>query len=84
VRGITDTQLRDVQVPVAVMASEPENRVHSHQTVERLLESITGAIRINEEFPESRPDFIGRLDAFVAVRDAQSYGESFLPPAAPV
>ena len=68
VRGITDAQLRDVQVPVAVMASEPENRVHSHQTVERLVDSITGAIRINEEFPESpRPDFIGRLDAFVAV-----------------
>jgi hypothetical protein len=32
------------------------------------MELIPGAIRIGEPFPESpRPDFIGRLDAFVAV-----------------
>jgi hypothetical protein len=68
VRGITDAELGDLRVPVAVMASESANRIHQHRTVERLVELIPGAIRIDESFPESpRTDFIGRLDAFVAV-----------------
>ncbi len=57
VRGVTDDELQSICVPVAVMATDPENQLHRYRTVDRLAELIPGAIRITERFPESpRPD----------------------------
>jgi pimeloyl-ACP methyl ester carboxylesterase len=68
VRGVTDTELGRIEVPVAVMASEVSDLFHQRRTVERLVDLIPLAVRLDEELPESpRPDFFGRLDEFMAV-----------------
>ena len=68
VRGVTDDELQSIRIPVAVMATEPENKVHQYRTVDRLVELIPGAIRITERFPESpRPDYAPRHDHFITV-----------------
>jgi pimeloyl-ACP methyl ester carboxylesterase len=68
VRGVTDDELRSMHVPVAVMATDPENQVHQHRTVDRLVELVPGAVRIAERFPEApHPDFVPRLHHFIAV-----------------
>jgi pimeloyl-ACP methyl ester carboxylesterase len=68
VRGTTDAELRHIRVPVAVMASDPPNRVHQHRTVDGLVDLIPGAVRISEQFPEApRPEFTAVLDEFIAV-----------------
>lgn len=65
-RGVTDDELVGLDVPVAVMVSDPANRVHAQQTVDRLLELIPQATRIRAGFPESpRPDFDGVCGAFI-------------------
>ena len=66
-RGVTDDELVGLDVPVAVMAADPANRFHAHQTVDRLLDVIPRAARISAGFPESpRPEFHAVCDAFIA------------------
>ena len=68
VRGVTDGELQSIRIPVAVMATDPENQVHQYRTVDRLVELIPGAIRITERFPESpRPEYAPRHDDFFTV-----------------
>ena len=68
VRGVTDDELQSIRVPVAVMATDPENQVHQYRTVDRLVELVPGATRITERFPESpRPDYAPRHDDFITV-----------------
>ncbi len=68
VRGVSDVELGDIMVPVAVMATDVPNLFHQYRTVDRLVNLIPFAVRLDEAFPESpRPDFIGRLDDFMAV-----------------
>lgn len=68
VRGTTDAELRSINVPVAVMASDPPNRAHQHRTVDRLVDLIPGAVRITERFPESpHPEFAAVLEEFTEV-----------------
>jgi pimeloyl-ACP methyl ester carboxylesterase len=68
VRGVTDDELHSILVPVAVMATDPENQVHQYRTVDRLVGLIPGAVQITERFPESpRPDYAPRHDDFITV-----------------
>jgi pimeloyl-ACP methyl ester carboxylesterase len=68
VRGVTDDELQSLRVPVAVMATDPENQVHQYRTVDRLVALVPGAIRMTERFPESpRPDYSARHDDFITV-----------------
>jgi hypothetical protein len=68
VRGLSDSELGGIMVPVAVMATDVPNLFHQYRTVDRLVDLIPLAVRLDEGFPESpRPDFIGRLDEFTAV-----------------
>jgi pimeloyl-ACP methyl ester carboxylesterase len=68
VRGVTDDELQSIRIPVAVMATDPENQVHQYRTVDRLVELIPGAIRITERFPEApHPDYASRQDHFITV-----------------
>jgi hypothetical protein len=62
-RGVLDAELRGLQVPTALLASDPPNPVHQASTVTRLVELIPGAVRSPIDLPESpRPQFAGRLD----------------------
>lgn len=64
-RGVTDTELRSLDLPVAVMAAQPENPHHQHRTVRRLLELLPDATLIEPGYPEApRPDFRAHLAAF--------------------
>lgn len=68
VRGTTDAELRSINVPVAVMASDPPNRAHHHRTVDRLVDLMPEAVRITEQFPEPpRPEFAAVLEEFTEV-----------------
>jgi pimeloyl-ACP methyl ester carboxylesterase len=68
VRGVSDAELGGIMMPVAVMATDVPNLFHQYRTVDRLVDLIPLAVRLDERFPESpRPDFIGRLDEFTAV-----------------
>lgn len=67
VRGLSDDELSTVSVPVAVMASRPENPIHQHLTVDRLADTIPDTTVIERAFPEApHPDFAGSLDRFIA------------------
>ena len=70
IRGVDDAELRRLRIPVAVMASEPENPFHQHRTVDRLLELIDGSCRVEPGCPESpRPEFADhRADFLAAIR----------------
>jgi pimeloyl-ACP methyl ester carboxylesterase len=68
VRGLSDAELAGIMVPVAVMATDVPNMFHQYRTVDRLVDLMPLAVRLDERFPESpSPDFIGRLDEFTAV-----------------
>jgi len=68
VRGVSDAELGGIKVPVALMATDVPNLFHRYRTVDRLVDLIPLAVRLDEGFPESpRPDFLGRLDEFMAV-----------------
>lgn len=45
-RGLADTDLASLDVPVAVMASDPENAVHRHETAETLLRLCAGSVAL--------------------------------------
>jgi hypothetical protein len=65
-RGVTDDELVGLDVPMAVMASDPANRFHAQQTVDRLLELVPRATRIATGFPESpRSEFDAVCGAFI-------------------
>jgi hypothetical protein len=50
------------------MATDVPNLFHHYRTVDRLVDLIPLAVRVADGFPESpRPEFIGRLDEFMAV-----------------
>ena len=67
IRGVADDELSAVDLPVAVMRSEPENPIHRHRTVDRLVELLPDATSIEPGFPEApRPDFDLHLAPFVA------------------
>lgn len=67
IRGVRDDELSTLTMPVHVMASNPENIVHQHRTVDRLVDAIPNATRISAGFPEPpHPDFTGQLDHFIA------------------
>lgn len=68
VRGVSDAELGGITVPVAVMATDVPNLFHQYRTVDRLVALIPTAVRLHVGFPESqRPDFVSRLDEFIAV-----------------
>ncbi len=68
VRGVSDAELGCIEVPVALMATDVTNPFHRYRTVDRLMGLIALAVCLDERFPESpRPEFAGRLDAFMAV-----------------
>ena len=65
-RGVSDTELADISVPVTIIPSQPSNRHHQAKTVDRLLSLIPGATA-TRGFPESpRPEFGQHRDAFIA------------------
>ena len=65
-RGVSDAELADIPVAVTIIPSQPPNRHHQAQTVDRLLSLIPGATA-TRGFPESpRPEFGQHRDAFVA------------------
>jgi pimeloyl-ACP methyl ester carboxylesterase len=65
-RGVTDDELAVLDVPTAVMASDPPNRFHAQETVNRLVELLPGATRIPGGFPESpRSEFEQVRDSFL-------------------
>ena len=67
VRGLSDHELSALSIPVAVMASRPENPIHQHRTVDRLADTIPDATVIERAFPEApHPDFAGSLGRFIA------------------
>jgi hypothetical protein len=62
------TALGFIMVPVAVMATDVPNLFHQYRTFDRLVDLLPLAVRLDERFPEApRPDFVGRLDEFMAV-----------------
>ncbi len=64
-RGVTDTEFANLDLPVAVMAAQPENPQHQHRTIHRLLELLPDATLIEPGFPEApRPAFRAHLEAF--------------------
>ena len=66
IRGVADAELGALTLPVAVMASEPENPIHRRSTALRLVTLIPNAVPIEPGFPEPlRPEFRAQLDAFV-------------------
>jgi len=66
-RGVLDRELAALSVPVFVMASEPENVFHQHATVDRILDLVQNATRLEPGTPESpRPDFAPHLDHLIA------------------
>jgi len=65
-RGVSDAELARISVPVTIIPSDPPNRYHQAQTVDRLLSLIPRA-QVARGFPESpRPEFSSHRDAFVA------------------
>ena len=71
-RGVADDELAGLDVPMAVIASDPPNRVHAASTVERLVALVPRATRLEFACPESpRPEFLAVRDAFVDVLVAQ-------------
>ena len=70
-RGMTDEELARLDVPTAVMASDPANPLHAVGTVDRLVALIPRATRIDVGFPEApRPEFGPVCDSFVACLSA--------------
>ena len=68
IRGVGDAELVALTLPVAVMASEPENLIHRRSTALRLVTLTSNAVPIEPGFPEPlRPEFRPQLDAFVDV-----------------
>jgi len=65
-RGVTDGELAMLDVPTAVMASDPPDRVHAEHTVNRIVELMPRATRVPAGFPESpRPEFEQVRDSFL-------------------
>ena len=65
-RGVTDSELATIALPVEIIPSNPSNRYHRAETVSRLGSLIPGA-RIAPGFPESpHPAFREHREAFVA------------------
>jgi len=65
-RGVTDDELAGLDVPVAVMPSDPVNRFHTRHTLDRLVELLPQTVHVFPGFPESpRPEFAAVRDAFI-------------------
>ncbi len=65
-RGVTDTELAALTLPVAILPSVPENPQHQRRTVAALLRLLPHA-EILAGFPEPpRPEFAGHRDRLVA------------------
>ena len=65
-RGVTDAELSDLRLPVAVLPPPQDNPFHKLRTFEALLRLIPGA-RPLPGYPETpRPEFASRLDAFLS------------------
>jgi pimeloyl-ACP methyl ester carboxylesterase len=72
-RGVSDTELADLNVPVAVVPSDPPNRVHQRRTVDALLRLLPSVRELagcpEPPHPSFEPDgFVRDVAAFVAHR----------------
>lgn len=64
-RGVTDRELSELEIPTVIIPSNPENSQHRWYTIESLSSIIPGSI-VTDGFPESpRPEFADFLDYFV-------------------
>jgi len=71
--GMSDAELAGLGLPVAVVPSEPPNRVHQRRTVDALLRGLPSATELpgclEPPHPDFSPDgFVRDLAAFVAGR----------------
>jgi pimeloyl-ACP methyl ester carboxylesterase len=65
-RGVTDSALAGLEIPVAVLPSVPENPSHQRMTVDALLALIPGCRQLPGCPEPPTPDFPPHLDEFVA------------------
>jgi len=70
-RGVSDAELTGLGVPVAVVPSDPPNRVHQRHTVDALLRLLPSAYEfpgsLEPPHPHFEPDrFVSELATFVA------------------
>ena len=71
-RGVSDEELSELDVLVAVVASDPPNRIHAGSTVDQLVVRVPNATRVPLRCPEApRPDFRAVRDAFVTMLVAE-------------
>ena len=71
-RGVKDSELAGLQIPVAVLPSVPENPSHQRKTVDALLTLIPGSRELpgcpeppTPDFPPHRDDLVATLASFV-------------------
>lgn len=66
-RGVTNAELAELDVPVVIYPSMPENQVHQRSTIMGLLAVINGAFLVGGS-PEPPDDsFAEHLDAFITM-----------------
>jgi pimeloyl-ACP methyl ester carboxylesterase len=66
IRGMFDSELSEITIPVAIIPSAPPNVYHQSKTVVRL-HTLIPRVQVTRGFPESpHPDFGPHLDDFVA------------------
>ena len=53
-RGVDDTELAGLRLPVAVLPAEPENPGHRFSTAEGLVAILRGAVLIEPGYPDTR------------------------------
>jgi len=65
-RGVKDSELAGLRIPVAVLPSVPENPSHQRKTVDALLATIPGSGELPGCPEPPTPDFPPHRDALVA------------------